>query len=337
MQRPVVHTATDRAGAHLYHETLTAVCPVQSGPGQLIDHFMLSAAQSLAVLRGGGMGDLLMLTPVLQRVHSEYPHLDITLFCDPQFIPLMGALDWLHVLPRNAYAGREFSYDARVDLHLYVERSILRTSVDRTSLFGAAFGLSIKQGLPLYRVSATEAEWAASWFEQQGILEGPVVALAPWATDPRRTWPLDHAQDLCARIGAAGGTTLVLHHAPAIAEHFVEDERTRVVAGLELRQVAAIMQKCRGVVSVDTGIYHLASAVQRQGSPYITLVWGMWAPQLRTKWMKNYTAVHAGPEVGCYPCNEMPASSTCSFRCMNISAERVWQEGLSFLFGDKKT
>lgn len=332
--QPVVHTHTDRQGRTLHSETLTAVAPVLAGPGQLIDHFRLTTSKSLALLRGGGLGDLLMLSPVLQRLHADYPRLRITLFCEPQFVPLLDALEWLEVLPRDDYLGCQYQYDAQVDLNYYVERSMLRTEVDRVSLFGAAFGFVMKQGRPLYRVHTEETEWAQGWLDANGVLPGPLVGLAPWATDPRRTWKLDHARDLCRKVAEAGGTTLVFHHSPLIAESFPESERVRVVAGLEIRQVAALLQLCDAVVSVDTGIYHLAGAVQQEARPYLVLVWGMWEPRLRTRWLSNYLAVTPGPEVECFPCNEAVPPSGCRWQCMDISAERVWNEALAPLCGD---
>ncbi len=326
---PVTHQITDRYGQVIRTETLDSEVP--AGPGQLVDFFQLSTARLLAIARDGGMGDLLMLSPVLEQIHIEHPNLDITVYCKDLWRPLLQDVPGVTTLPLERYEEDRWKHDLFVDLRWFVERSVLKHKLDRTSLFAAAFGKTPRHGKPVYQVYAEEEYEALQWVAAQAG-DKVRIALAPWSVDPRRSWPAEYALQLVRAISSMGGCPLVVHHSPQLRSVFA-DEDVVFVDSFSVRQTAAILAQCHTVVSVDTGIVHLAHAVQDQGRPDLLFIYGMWDPKLRLKWMKNYMVLSPDESVPCAPCNEGQPFG-CGAKCMSaVTPATVWDLGLAGYFG----
>lgn len=324
---PVVHIATDKYGRELYREELLSTIP--GGPGQLIDSFQLLRAKRLAVLRGGGLGDLLMLMPVLSRVHEFYGHLGISLYCRAPYLPLFRCLPWLGGGTQEQYPAERFHYDTHVDLDRFVERHVDRTRMDRITLFSSAFGVGVgAKGVP-FPVADVERADAKAYLHAR-FDRGPLVGLAPWGQDIRRSWPAQHARELCDKITNAGGNVIVFHNNPDSHRLLPTTDRVHVATGQDIPMIAALLQLCDVVVSVDTGIAHLAYAVREGKKPYLHFLFGMWDHKLRLNYMKNYFVQGPPLSVECYPCNEDKPFGSCQCECMtSITADMVWERGLN--------
>jgi heptosyltransferase-3 len=137
------------------------------------------------------------------------------------------------------------------------------------------------QGLQLsYTVTAAEQRWAArelQHLESAGkLLLGLQVASFP--TKAYRDWPLESFMALCERISARhpdahflifGGKqeaerTLALHRR-------LEGRSTHYAGRLTLRQTAALMNRVRLYIGVDTGPTHIMGAL---GRPMVALYHG---------------------------------------------------------------
>lgn len=299
--------------------------------GQIIDHVTLLQLRTLAVLRRGGLGDVLLTQGALRQLKDTYPHLDITFYTAEPYVPLMRGLQ-PEIQCRDAaeLSQHETEHDALVDLSHYVERSALRTHYDRASLFALAFGLTLRDGRPWVELKAEERAAAQEWLKAH--TDRPSVAFAPLTSDPRRSWKTEASVELTQRIQEAGFSVLFCHPAHTwLGEEVVRAGATQV-RDVPLQVLGAILAECRAVVSADTGIYHLAAAARSGVTPYLVLVWGMWDHRLRTRWLTNYCVVRS--EAACFPCNEVSGSrSICTQKCMDISAEKVWTEALAPALG----
>ena len=94
---------------------------------------------------------------------------------------------------------------------------------------------------------------------------GPVVAVHPWTSNPRKQWPAARYRELIERIGSSASVVLIggeesLPHAPAL----VPDGAARITdltGRTSLRELAAVLKDAVLLVSNDSGPVHLAAAL----------------------------------------------------------------------------
>ncbi len=109
---------------------------------------------------------------------------------------------------------------------------------------------------------------ASDWLERSGLgRERPLIALAPGAAHATKRWPLEHWPALVSRM-VGGGFDLVLvggSDDSAVATALAANAGGRVVNGagqFGLQGTGALLQRSRVLVSGDTGVMHMATAVE---------------------------------------------------------------------------
>ncbi|MBI3324786.1 MAG: lipopolysaccharide heptosyltransferase II [Candidatus Omnitrophica bacterium] len=134
-----------------------------------------------------------------------------------------------------------------------------------------------------YYPSAHERAHAEVLFQEHRIPDGrPIIILHPGANWPHKRWLPERFAELGNRLAHAQACTLLITGAPE-DQSIAHDISTRiapapvVLAGkTTIRQLAACLERAALVVSNDTGVLHLASAV---GRPVVAL-YGPTSPAL---------------------------------------------------------
>ncbi|MCU1634360.1 MAG: glycosyl transferase [Micrococcaceae bacterium] len=279
----------------------------------------------IAVLRGGGLGDLMFAMPAIAALKRCYPDADITLLGMPGHAALLegrpGAVSRIVELPyfpgvrpgrdedpvavEQFFAGLRGSFDLAVQLHgggrnsnpfllrLGARHTIGTRTPDAVGLertipyvyyqhevFRALEVVGLAGAVPVdleprLDVRPEEVERAA-----QLTGGGPVVALHPGATDPRRRWPSSSFAEVALRAAADGCEVVVVGDetdaptAEEIVRLALEADPTanvRSLAGrLTLGELAGILDRSAVMVGNDSGPRHLAQAV---GTPTIGVYW----------------------------------------------------------------
>lgn len=280
--------------------------------------------REIAVLRGGGLGDLLFAVPAIEALAAAYPDARVTLLGSP-LAPavLRGRTDAVHafeelpVSPGVRDAGddapplEEFvtrlhgRFDLAVQLHgggrnsnpfllrlgarhtvgtatedaevlerwvryVYYQHEVVR-ALEVVSLAGAA-PVTLDP-----RVHVDEAERAA--VRQRLGVAGPLVAMHPGATDPRRRWSPDRFAAVArARLEAGDDVVLVgdatdVPAAAAIVAAVPEslcDRLHDLTDAVPLRELPGVLAAADVMVGDDSGPRHLAVAV---GTPTVGVFW----------------------------------------------------------------
>jgi len=111
--------------------------------------------------------------------------------------------------------------------------------------------------------------------EEQGIDSGQVlVGIHPSASDGSKRWPAQRFAQLADRLADSRGVRVVLVAGPADApqaqhvEQAMQRRPLNVAGRLSVGELAALLARCRLLVSNDSGPVHLAAAV---GTPVVAL------------------------------------------------------------------
>jgi heptosyltransferase-2 len=109
------------------------------------------------------------------------------------------------------------------------------------------------------------------WLLDHGLSGRHPVALAPGAVyGPAKRWPAERFRELARRLSERDVDAVVIGTSPEaslLREIAGGIPRARVMAGdLSLREVCALVSRCRALIGNDTGLLHVARAV---GTPVI--------------------------------------------------------------------
>ena len=103
-------------------------------------------------------------------------------------------------------------------------------------------------------------------------LKGPhkIVALHPWTSDPVKQWPYERFRELAGRLIREQGNPVVIvggkEELTKSEELFgnIDGNLVNLTGRTTLRQLAAVLKRCKLLISGDSGPVHLASAVSTQ-------------------------------------------------------------------------
>ena len=167
--------------------------------------------------------------------------------------------------------------------------------------------------------------FARDFFFQQGLDGAPIVALNPGATHIVNRWPTARFAELADLIAERlSGKTIIIggpDDAPLAAEiRALSRSKPLSLAGkTTLLQLGAVLERCRVLVSGDTGPLHLATAVRTK-----TIALFGAADPARTGPVGNGHAVIQAEGVACLPCRSRTCGNPVYQECMEkITADRV--------------
>lgn len=142
--------------------------------------------------------------------------------------------------------------------------------------FAAAEDLDVRpDGLPPEVIPGPTAQAQAdAWLHRHGLSDRPAAfAIAPGAAHATKRWPVEHWRALVRALLIDGHRVVILGGpadvplARAVADGFSR-QIVSAAGQFGLLGTAALLARCRGLVSGDTGVMHLATAV---GTPVVAL------------------------------------------------------------------
>jgi len=274
----------------------------------------LAQYRHVAVKRGPGIGDCLMLLPAMKALKEELPELDVTLAVPSSCIELFSSLPYIDHI-RDVSALQEYLYDRVIDVSYFAERHPLKDKVNRATIFGRAFGVdlsNIKFEIPL---TADEIKFGKGFLEE---LEKPVIGICPWANRDQSNWP--HAKEFANEFKRKHGGSIVC----------ITDRRGGIswadvtTDGLGLLDVACILKHLDLLVTSDTGPMHLAFAVD---TPMVLALFGVSKPELRINQWTRYCALLA-QDVDCIGCDMSRRAFMCGHECMEQLTTEIVMESI---------
>ncbi len=212
---------------------------------------------------------------------------------------------------------RHFGYD------VVAQHSSLRHEIENYRALVRATGVAVTAGLPSLTISENRKETKK-------------IAIHMFPGGSRsylKEWPDDNWIDLIGRLAHDGfdiiltGSSVNRDRAGAVRESVKAKDRISIFAGADLRTTTQMLASSQLVISVDTGVMHIASAL---GCDLIALH----GPTSPSRWgplNSNAVPLYSGKD--CSPCLSLGFESRCTDpQCMKeISVDAVYAEAKKYL------
>ena len=155
--------------------------------------------------------------------------------------------------------------------------------------------------------------WAEAFLAAQGLQQASVIAIQLGASAESKRWPVERFAALADALDPSLGEILLVG-GPAdrdLGHRFAAAVKRRVYTSIgdsSLRQLAALLERSRLLITNDTGPMHVAAAV---GTRVMDLSSGPVCPYETGPYGEGHVVIE--PEMSCYPC---PLDSECHhFAC----------------------
>lgn len=265
-------------------------------PGFMYD-LAVDKPSDIYVIRDCGLGDVLMLSPVLAEFQKKWSIHRIHFVTTTPFVPLFAGRPFVSsVLDYEKNVG---SFPLAIDLVGYSERAEDRRVHHRVDVFSSYLGVNLpewKRGMAEFAIDEKEKDWAKRELEARGVKEGQVIiGLEIRGATPVRTWPRINLSELSQLLVEAGYWVMLLDHETSMG--WEEEGILNFCGKLTLRQVAALIGQTNAMVCPDSGLLHLAGALR---VPTVGL-FGTIPPELRIKYYPKTVAITA-QGLECLPC-----------------------------------
>jgi len=186
---------------------------------------------------------------------------------------------------------------------------------------------------PFMHLSESDRTFAADYLARAGITPHClVVGIQPGAGTPWKQWPIDRYRALLERIvSEMPGAHLILFGNPlevkmsAELVHGLESSITVAAGQTSVKQVGALIERCRWLICNDSGLMHVAAAV---GTPVVA-IYGPTDIRRTRPWGTGHVIVRH--DLSCSPCYRLEGEGAIH-RCphhdclMTITPDEVFRK-----------
>jgi ADP-heptose:LPS heptosyltransferase len=280
-----------------------------------LDKLLRSTKPKILIKRRlGGIGDVIMTTPILKALKDLIPGVHITYATDLQYAE--GALG--QVISHNPYADRlipnedirDGEYDYAVDITATGLSREKKGTIppNRIDMFAEEVGISVAADpVPVYQITMAEAATAQEEIKKlvPDFKEAKLIAVQARSNDVRRTWPLASVEELVRLLSEEPKVHVLLFDWGRTVSRWEDKEtpKLHMMMNRSLAETAALIDQCDVVVCPDSSMLHLAGALNKK----IVTIFGPIPPESRINHYTNASAICL--RLLCFPCWYNPICS----------------------------
>lgn len=285
--------------------------------GRRLDALLQGRARICIFRSLGGLGDIIMATPIARGAKKKYPNSHVTYAVPTEY----AGGDLVALLEHIPYIDEVIDYSLinRDDYDVYA--NITRTGLsdekpysippNRIDLFANAAGIPLfGNPLPLYVMTEEERQWGVEFVERatKGKKYKGLISIHLGSRDPKRSWPHNRIREFI-QIARDSGYFCFLYEWGASTSEWK-------LAGCEgvfdygIRQAAAVMKATDVLVCPDSMMLHLAGALNMK----IVSLFGSMPPSCRINHYPNAIAV-VNQQITCLGCVYAPCAN--NYYCMS--------------------
>lgn len=259
-------------------------------------------ARKVLIIRNIGLGDVLMITPLVRHLAL----LGIVVDVATESI-------YTCLFDNNPYVNKVFSLETMVpneyiwvlDLRDYAEHPDNQIQ-HRVDAFAEGAYLKLKSRHLDYHISPEEAATFPS-------VDGSLIAYVWGATIANRNWNLGTHEQVVEALILAGYKVAILA-ADAIEMPYIHKNLFNLCGKLSIRETALFINRAECVISPDTGLFHIASALNKPILAYfgafpladrqthVDVESVVFPKKLSCLPCRTYSCIHQAGTVDCAPC-----------------------------------
>ncbi len=304
----------------------------------------LICTHTILIIRPGGIGDAILLLPMLHRLSSIYPDAKLDILAERRnaevflWSPVVSRI-WQYDRPLDFLKLFQQNYDLIIDTEQWYRLSavvarLLRSSRligfatnERSRLFSdpcpykqdeyeADMFMSLLAPLGCTSPFSVDSSVFLTLPQADHVFENPYIVIFPGSSISAKQWPAERFAEV-ARFCEERGFDVVLLGGKADRDvsDCISKELSRchnLVGKTDLTEAAAIISDAGMMISGDSGLLHVA---QSQGIPTVSL----FGPSNPLKWNRSSSFnVILKRDIACSPCSRFGIISKCKygFRCM---------------------
>lgn len=270
----------------------------------------------ICVVRGEGLGDVIMTTPTVRALKEKFENVEITYATNTRY--LQGALvkvlqynpDITEIIERELLD--EGRYDLVINLHcpcVHYEKPE-NPPVNRIDLFAKHAGVKLTDTTPRYFPRKDEIQVGKEFVEP--MLPNKIMMVQPFASSERRSLDQSKMKKAVTELyNIYGIKSIIVKHSSDFSTDVLWDNvpGSALLRDVDVREIAGVMTQCDMVLCPDSSLLHLAGAI---GVPTVS-IFGPTHPAARVNHYKNAVAIWMGESLAPCPCwySACPINSAC--------------------------
>ena len=291
----------------------------------------------------GGIGDVLMSTPLLRALKHQFPNSELTYATDFKYMG--GALKDLlqhnpHIdklIPYQIALGQDYDFITDITtVAVGVENNNPRDCSNRIDLFAEHAGVDLRETgyLPVYIITNEEVQWAKDKLAQYPLRTSNCrrIGIQVRSSTSSRSLPIEKVRELAIMLAQHSYIQVFLFD----SSHGNGPEENWNIAGLVpfkdygIRQVAALVNEMDLMICPDSGLLHIAGALGKK----IVSLWAGTNYKARINYYPNAIAI-ASEHLQCYPCFYAAAACSKKYTCLdNLVVKEIHDTTIKHLKAD---
>lgn len=252
----------------------------------------------------GGIGDLLMMTPGIHALRSQYPQSEIHMAIPRPLFPVLSTNSEVNLVDIHRERLDPTAYDrwfnltdcptVRVEPATAPNVKMCRIEIFSASLGIGARALSQSGTRPHFAFSEEELDFQKAFFGDHGLHSRSVIGVHLKSADSYKDYP--HMEDLVRSLLSLPDTRVLLFDGEPI--HGFDYPGVIKVDYLPLRKAFALASGCRMIIAPDSAFVHLAAS---QDIPCLAL-YGPTDGRVFTKFYDRCRPIDSRESLPCVPC-----------------------------------
>ena len=281
----------------------------------LLEQLKRKPDSTICLWRTYALGDVLILTPIINWLQEEYPECKIYVATSGWLLGLFKYWDGVTAVEKKRILGVD--YDVGYYLDGIVEKDHTPSDArfkHRLDLYCDFLGIPVPKD-PIFSLPYSDKEkvWAEAIIGELRKDEKPIIVMQAFGSTTIKRFSLSKTIRIASALSERFRIILVHNY----REPVDAGDAVNMTGMTDPHQLAALIELSDVVVTMDSGILWVAHCTS---TPIVALL-GPTREQERLTYHPSYVVINLSKMVGCEPCFEMATRCLGAFDCMNLSDE----------------